>query len=100
VRLTPGEQDRLTIFAAAELARRRRARGLRLNHPEAVALICDEVHERARDGADYDDVVQHGRSLLGRDEVMEGIPEMVTLVQLEVRFADGTKLVSLRDPIR
>jgi len=100
VRLTPGEQDRLTIFAAAELARRRRGRGLRLNHPEAVALICDELHEKARDGVDYEDVVAHGRTVLGRDDVMEGVPEMVSVVQLEVRFVDGTKLVSLRRPIQ
>lgn len=99
MRLTPGEQDRLTIFVTAELARRRRGRGLRLNHPEAVALICDELHEKARDGAAYDDVVAHGRSVLGRDDVMEGVPEMIPVVQLEVRFADGTKLVSLRRPI-
>ena len=99
MRLTPGEQDRLTIFVSAELARRRRGRGLRLNHPEAVALICDELHESARDGASYDAVVAHGLSVLGRDDVMEGVAEMISVVQLEVMFADGTKLVSLRRPI-
>jgi len=100
MKLTPGEQDRLSIFTMAELARRRRTRGLKLNHPEAMALICDELLEAARDGMTYVEVVAHGGGLLTRDDVMTGIPEMVSIVQVEVMFADGTKLISLRDPIK
>jgi urease gamma subunit len=100
VKLSPRDQERLTIFQIAELARRRRARGHRLNHPEAVAYICDEMHEAARDGLSYDEVSELGRSCLTRDDVMEGIPEMIPLLHLEVMFADGTKLVAIRNPIR
>jgi urease gamma subunit len=100
VKLTPREQDRLTIFTMAELARRRRARGLPLNHPEAVALICDEVLEEARAGRPYADVLEHGRGLLGRADVMEGVPEMTPLIQIEALFPDGSKLLTLHEPIR
>lgn len=99
MKLTPGEQDRLTIFTMAELARRRRTRGVKLNHPESIALICDELLEAARDGMTFAEVLAHGGSVLTGEEVMPGVPEMVTLVQIEVMFPDGTKLISLRDPI-
>jgi urease subunit gamma len=98
MRLTPKEQDRLLVFTAAELARRRRARGLRLNHPEAAALICDEVLEAARDGASYEDARRRG-SLLGRDDVLDGVPEMLAGLQVEALFPDGTRLVVLDRPI-
>jgi urease gamma subunit len=97
--LTPKETDRLLVFAAAELARRRRARGLRLNHPEAVALITDEVFEEARAGRAFDVVVSHGRSVLRRADVMEGVPEMIRVLQIDAMFPDGSRLVTLYDPI-
>src|SRR5919201_6036738 len=100
MRLTPKELDRLTIFSAAELARRRRARGLKLNHPEAVALICDEVMEEARAGRSYQEVLDHGQSILRRDDVLDGVPEMLPLLQVEAMFEDGTKLITLHRPIR
>jgi urease gamma subunit len=100
MRLTPKEMDRLTVFTLAELARRRRARGLQLNHPESVALICDEVFEEARAGRPYDEVVAAGRALLTRDDVLPGVPEMVSILQVDALFPDGTRLVTLRDPIR
>jgi urease gamma subunit len=99
VKLSPHDQDRLTIFTIAELARRRRARGHRLGHPEAIGLICDEMHEGARDGLSYEAVVELGCSVLTREDVMDGVAEMIPL-HLEVMFADGTKLVALRNPIR
>ena len=100
MKLTPREQDRLTIFTMAELARKRRARGLKLNHPEAIALICDEVLEEARAGRPYSEVVELGGRVLGRGEVMEGVPEMVPFVQVEALFPDGSKLVTVHQPIR
>jgi urease gamma subunit len=100
MKLTPRETDRLTIFTMAELARRRRARGLPLNHPEAVALICDEVLEEARAGRPYAEVVELGGRVLERADVMEGIPEMVPFLQIEALFPDGSKLVTLHHPIR
>jgi urease gamma subunit len=100
MRLTPKELDRLTIFSAAELARRRRARGLRLNHPEAVALICDEVLEEARAGRSYQEVLDHGQALLSRSDVLDGVPELLPLLQVEALFEDGTKLLTLQQPIR
>ena len=100
MKLTPREQDRLTIFTMAELARRRRARGLKLNHPESVALICDELLEEARAGRPYADVVQLGGSLLNRSDVMEGVPEMVPFIQIEALFPDGSKLLTVHEPIR
>jgi urease gamma subunit len=98
--LTPRDQDRLTIFTMAELARRRRSRGCKLGHPETIALICDEMHEAARDGASYDEVVEIGTGCVRRQDVMDGVPEMIPTIQLEVMFADGTKLVTLREPVR
>ncbi len=100
MRLTPKELDRLTIFSAAELARRRRARGIKLNHPEAVALLCDEVLEEARAGRPYAEVVDHAGRLLGRAEVMDGVPEMIPILQLDALFPDGSKLVTIHQPIR
>ena len=100
MKLTPKEQDRLTIFTLAELARRRKARGIRLNHPEAVALITDEVMEEARAGRSYDEVVAHGMQVLNEDDVMEGVPELASTLYIEPLFEDGTKLVVLHKPIR
>ncbi len=97
--LTPKETDRLTIFAVAELARRRRARGLKLNYPEAVGLLCDEMMEAARDGRGYDEVVARGMTLLTADDVMDGVADLLEIVQVEPQFDDGTKLVTLRRPI-
>ncbi len=98
--LTPRELDRLTIFTLAELARRRKQRGIKLNYPESAALICDEVLEEARAGRSYEEVVQHGLQVLTRDDVMEGVPEMLASLQVEAIFPDGTKLITLRNPIR
>lgn len=97
--LTPKETDRLLVFAAAELARRRRARGLKLNHPEAVALLTDEVFEEARAGTDYEQVIQHACSILGRADVMDGVPEMIRVLHIDAMFPDGTRLVTLYNPI-
>ncbi len=99
MRLTPHEQERLLISYAADLARRRQARGLRLNHPEAVAVITDHILEGARDGRTVAELMVSGRGVLGRDEVMDGIPEMLHDVQVEATFPDGTKLVTVHDPI-
>ncbi|MCT7661966.1 urease subunit gamma [Mycobacterium deserti] len=99
MRLTPHEQDRLLISYAAELARRRQARGLKLNHPEAVAVITDHLLEGARDGRTVSELMTSGRAVLNRDEVMEGVPEMLHDVQVEATFPDGTKLVTVHDPI-
>jgi urease subunit gamma len=99
VRLTPHEQERLLIHVAADVAERRRARGLRLNHPEAVALIASHVLEGARDGRTVAELMRSGRTVLGRDDVMEGVPEMIPDVQVEATFPDGTKLVTVHDPI-
>jgi urease subunit gamma len=99
MRLTPHEQERLLLSYAAELARRRRARGLRLNHPEAVAVITDHILEGARDGRTVAELMATGRGVLGRDDVMEGVPEMLVAVQAEATFPDGTKLVSIHHPI-
>ena len=98
--LTPREQDKLLIFMAAELARRRRARGLRLNYPEALALITAEVLEGIRDGRSVSDLMAFGATVLNREDVMEGVPEMLGEVQVEGTFPDGTKLVTIHDPIR
>jgi len=99
MRLTPHEQERLLISYAAELARRRQARGLRLNHPEAVAVITDHILEGARDGRTVAELMVSGRDVLSRDEVMDGIAEMLHDVQVEATFPDGTKLVTVHDPI-
>jgi urease subunit gamma len=97
--LTPREKDKLLLFTASLLAERRRARGLRLNYPEAVALIAAAIMEGARDGKTVAELMSHGRSILGRDEVMEGIPEMIPEIQVEATFPDGTKLVTVHQPI-
>jgi urease subunit gamma len=98
--LTPREQDKLMIVVAADLARRRRQRGLRLNHPEAVALITAEVLEGIRDGKSAADLMAAGTKILKREEVMDGVPEMIEEVQVEGTFPDGTKLVTIHHPIR
>ncbi|WP_421845613.1 urease subunit gamma [Mycobacterium sp.] len=99
MRLTPHEQERLLLSYAAELARRRRARGLRLNHPEAIAVIADHILEGARDGRSVAELMVSGCQVLGRDDVMEGVPEMLDDVQMEATFPDGTKLVTVHHPI-
>ena len=99
MRLTPREMDRLTIFTAAELARRRRGRGVKLNHPEAIALICDEIMEYARDGSSYEETMERATQILGREDVMEGVPELVDPIRIEVSFPEGTKLIFVRNPI-
>jgi urease subunit gamma len=98
--LTPREQEKLLVFAAAEVARRRRARGLKLNHPEALALITAEISESIRDGRSVAELMESGLSILSRDDVMEGVPEMIDQVQVEGTFPDGTKLVTIHRPIR
>jgi len=97
--LTPHEQERLLIHVAADVARARQTRGLQLNHPEAVAILTDWVLEAARDGRTVVDLMDAGRRVLTRDDVMEGIAEMIHDVQVEATFPDGTKLVTLHDPI-
>ncbi|MBB5917168.1 urease subunit gamma [Nocardia transvalensis] len=99
MRLSPHEQERLMLSYAAELARRRRERGLRLNHPEAVAIITDHVLEGARDGRTVAELMASGRTVLTRDDVMDGVPEMIHDVQVEATFPDGTKLVTVHHPI-
>lgn len=98
--LTPREKDKLLIFTAALLAERRKARGLRLNYPEAVAYITAAIMEGARDGRSVADLMNHGTTLLTRDDVMEGVPEMIPDIQVEATFPDGTKLVTVHQPIR
>jgi urease subunit gamma/beta len=98
--LTPTEMERLTIFTAAELARKRRARGLKLNHPEAVAIIADAILEGARDGRSVAELMSYGSTLLTQDDVMPGVAAMVPILQVECVFPDGTKLVTVHDPIR
>jgi urease gamma subunit len=100
MRLTEREIDKLLVFTAADVARRRRARGLKLNHPEAVALITAEVLEGIRDGKSVADLMVMGAQVLTREDVMEGIPEMIPEIQVEGTFPDGTKLVTVHDPIR
>jgi len=97
--LTPREKDKLLIFTAALLAERRKARGLKLNYPEAIALITAAVMEGARDGRTVADLMSYGATILTRDDVMEGIPEMIPEVQVEATFPDGTKLVTVHHPI-
>jgi urease gamma subunit len=98
--LTPTEMDRLTIFTAAELARRRRAKGWKLTHPEALAIICDEMHEAARGGASYDEVVTAARRALTTDDVMDGVPELIGSVKIECLFGDGMRVLHVERPIR
>jgi urease subunit gamma len=99
MQLTPREADKLLIYVAADLARRRRARGLKLNLPEATALITEAMLEGARDGRSVSEVMALARTVLGRDDVMEHVPELITAVQVEATFVDGTKLVTCHDPI-
>jgi urease subunit gamma len=99
VELTPREKDKLLLFTAALLAERRRARGLKLNYPEAVAFISAAILEGARDGRSVAELMDYGRTLLGRDDVMNGVPEMIAEVQVEATFPDGTKLVTVHNPI-
>lgn len=100
MRLTEHEQERLLITLAADVARRRRDRGLQLNHPEAVAILTSFVLEGAREGRTVADLMSAGRDVLGRDDVLPGVPEMIESIQVEATFTDGTKLVTLHGPIR
>lgn len=97
--LTPREKDKLLIFTASLLAERRRARGLKLNYPEAIALITAAIMEGARDGRTVAELMSDGKAILTRDEVMEGIAEMIPEIQVEATFPDGTKLVTIHQPI-
>ena len=99
MQLTPREKDKLLLFSAAQLAERRKARGLKLNYPEAIALISFEIMEGARDGKTVAELMDYGRTLLTKADVMEGIAEMIHDVQVEATFPDGTKLVTVHDPI-
>ena len=98
--LSPQEKDKLLIFTAALVAERRKQRGLKLNYPEAVAYISAAILEGARDGRSVSDLMSHGATLLARTDVMDGVPEMIQEVQVEATFPDGTKLVTVHDPIR
>ena len=98
--LSPREQEKLLVVVAADLARRRRDRGLKLNHPEAIAFITAEIFEGARDGRSVAELMSHGTTILRRDDVMEGVPEMIPEIQVEATFPDGTKLVTVHNPIR
>lgn len=100
MQLSPQEKDKLLIFTAALVAERRKARGLKLNYPEAVAYISAAIMEGARDGSTVADLMTYGTTLLAREDVMEGVPEMVQEVQIEATFPDGTKLVTVHNPIR
>ncbi len=99
VELTPREKDKLLLFTAGLVAERRRARGLKLNYPEAIALISCEIMEGARDGRTVAELMSYGRTILTAEDVMEGVREMITDIQVECTFPDGTKLVSIHDPI-
>ncbi|HUY13295.1 MAG TPA: urease subunit gamma [Terriglobia bacterium] len=98
--LTPREIEKLLIATAAEVARKRRARGLKLNYPEALSLITAELLEGIRDGRSVSDLMEYGGTILTRDDVMEGVPEMLSEVQVEGTFPDGTKLVTIHHPVR
>lgn len=98
--LTPREREKLLIVVAADLARRRQARGLKLNYPETIAIITYEIIEGARDGRSVAELMNYGTTLLTRNDVMEGIPEMIHDVQVEATFPDGTKLVTVHNPVR
>ena len=100
MKLTLREKEKLLIVVAAEVARRRKNKGLRLNYPEAIALITDELMEGAREGKSVEELMSFGRTILTREDVMEGVPEMIDTVQVEATFPDGTKLVSVKDPIQ
>ena len=98
--LSPREKDKLLIFTAGLVAERRKARGLKLNHPESVALIAAAILEGARDGRTVAELMSFGTTILGRDDVMEGVPEMIPDIQVEATFPDGTKLVTVHNPIQ
>ena len=98
--LTPREQEKLLVFVAADLARRRQARGLKLNYPEAVAVLTAEILEGARDGRSVAEIMSFGATILKREQLMDGVAEMIHEVQVEATFPDGTKLVTIHDPIR
>ena len=98
--LTPRETDKLMLFLAGELAEKRKARGLKLNYPESIALISSRLQEAARDGRTVAELMQYGATILSREDVMEGIPEMIHEIQIEATFPDGTKLVTVHDPVR
>ncbi len=98
--LTPREQEKLLIFVAAEVARKRQGRGLKLNYPEAIAIISAEILEAARDGRTVAEIMTFGATILKREDVMDGVGEMIHDVQVEATFPDGTKLVTVHDPIR
>lgn len=98
--LTPREQEKLLLFVASELARKRQARGLKLNYPEAVAILSAEIMEAARDGRPVAEIMVWGTTILKRDDVMDGVAEMIHEVQVEATFPDGTKLVTVHDPIQ
>lgn len=98
--LSPREQEKLLIVVAADVARRRRERGLRLNYPETVAIISAEIMEGARDGRSVAELMSYGTTIVKRSEVMEGVPEMIHEVQVEATFPDGTKLVTVHNPVR
>ncbi|WP_078544766.1 urease subunit gamma [Litchfieldia alkalitelluris] len=100
MKLTSREMEKLMVVVAADLARRRQKRGLKLNYPEAVAIITYEVLEGARDGKTVAQLMQYGATILAREDVMEGVPEMIHDIQVEATFPDGTKLVTVHDPIR
>jgi len=97
--LTPQERDKLMIFMAGELARARKARGLKLNHPEAVALITSQLLEMARDGKSVAEIMSAGRTILAKSDVMDGVPQMIGEIQVEATFPDGTKLITVHQPI-
>ena len=98
--LTPREQEKLMVVVAADLARRRQARGLKLNYPEAIAIITYDILEGIRDGKSVSDLMSYGATILTKDDVMEGVPEMIHEVQVEGTFPDGTKLVTVHNPLR
>lgn len=98
--LTTREKEKLMISVAAEVARKRKNRGVKLNYPETIAYICDEVIEGARDGKTVEELMSYGQTLLKKEDVMEGIAEMIPLIQVEATFRDGTKLVSVHNPIQ
>jgi len=98
--LSPRETEKLLLFLAGELAQKRKARGLKLNYPETIALISAQLHEAARDGRSVAELMHFGTTILTRNDVMEGVPEMIHDIQIEATFPDGTKLVTVHDPIR
>jgi len=100
MRLTPREIDRLHIFTAAELARKRKSRGIKLNYPESVALICDELLEEARSGKTLEEVMTLGFTILKKEEVMEGVEDLLRVIQVEANFREGTKLITIHNPIQ